>query len=65
MVYFLITVVLALSTRYYSDHPIILFITGSAVLVTGIIRIAISRRLLAEALGITKNVRRFFFASDW
>jgi PAS domain S-box-containing protein len=63
MVYFLITVVLALSTRYYSDHPKILFITGSAVLVTGIIRIAISSRLLAEAPGITKNVGRFFFAS--
>ena len=63
MVYFLVTVVVALSTRYYSDHPVILCVTGGSVLVAGILRIAAARRLLAETPPITDTVRHLFFGS--
>jgi len=59
MVYFLVTIVVALSTSYYSDHPLILSITGGAVLVTGIVRITASRRLIAENPANTTNFRLF------
>jgi PAS domain S-box-containing protein len=63
MVYFLITVVVTLSTRYYSDHPLILSAVGCSLFVTGIIRIVASRRLLAAAPPVTANVRYFFLVS--
>jgi PAS domain S-box-containing protein len=63
MVYFLITVVVALSTPYYSDHPFILSITASAALVAGIIRTVTGRRLQNQTAGNTKSVRFFFFTS--
>jgi PAS domain S-box-containing protein len=63
MVYFLVIVVVALSTRYYSDHSLILSVTGLAVLIAGIVRIAAGRRLLAETPPVTGGVRRLFFGS--
>ena len=63
MVYFFVTIVVALSTSYYSDHPLILSVIGCSVLVTGITRIAAGRRLLAETPAITNNVRRLFIGS--
>jgi PAS domain S-box-containing protein len=68
MVYFLVVVLVAVSTSYYSNHPVILSATGCFVFVTGIARIAAARRLLAAAPAtinpaITNNVRRLFIAS--
>jgi len=63
LVYFLITIVVALSTRYYSDHSLILSVVGCSLLVTGIVRIAASRRLLAETQPISDNVRYLFLGS--
>jgi PAS domain S-box-containing protein len=63
MVYFLVTVVVALSTRYYSDHPVILTVVGCTLFVTGMVRIAASRRLLADAPPVTPDVRYFFLGS--
>ena len=68
MVYFLVVLMVALSTSYYSNHPIILSATGCFVFITGIARIAAARRLLAATpeLAIppgTDHVRRLFMAS--
>jgi len=63
MVYFVVTVVVALSTPYYSDHSLILSVTGCSIFAAGIARIAASRRLLADAPPITDNVRHLFFGS--
>jgi PAS domain S-box-containing protein len=63
MVYFLITIVVALSTRYYSDHPLIVSVVGCSLFVTGIVRIAASRRLLSETSPISDNVRYLFLGS--
>ncbi len=63
MVYFLVTVVVALSTRYYSDHRLILSISGFSVLIAGVIRIAAGRRLLAEMPAVTNSIRHLFFGS--
>src|SRR5712671_3883229 len=60
MVYFLVTIVVALSTGYFSEHPAILGFTGIATLGAGVIRIATSRRLLAETQQISESVRRSF-----
>src|SRR5579863_5069389 len=63
MVYFVVTVVVALSTRYYSDHPLILSLTACSVLIAGMVRIAAGRRLLAETPPVTDWVRRLFLGS--
>jgi PAS domain S-box-containing protein len=64
MVYFLVIIVVMLSTPYYSEHPLVISVTGCSVLVAGIIRIAASRRLMAaENLLVTKSPRRLFFGS--
>ena len=63
MVYFLVAVVVALSTRYYSDHPLILSITGCSVLIAGVIRIAAGRRLLPETAIVTDSIRHLFLGS--
>lgn len=63
MVYCLVTVVVALSTRYYSDHRLIVSLTGCSVLIAGIVRIAAGRRLLSETLPIAGWVRPLFFGS--
>ncbi len=63
MVYFLVIVVVAFSTRYYSDHSWILSVTGLSVLIAGIVRIAAGRRLLAETPPVTNGVRRLFLGS--
>jgi two-component system, cell cycle sensor histidine kinase and response regulator CckA len=63
MVYFLVTVVIALSTPYFSDHPVILSSTAAIVLSAGIVRILASRRLLAQAPAIKQNARLFLLIS--
>jgi PAS domain S-box-containing protein len=63
MVYFLVTIVVAVSTSYYSDHPLILSITSGSVLVAGITRIAASRRLMAEKPARGINIRSLFIGS--
>ena len=63
MVYFVITVVVAVSTRYYSDHPLLLAVVGCSLLAAGIVRIAASRRLLAETRPAANSVRYLFFGS--
>jgi PAS domain S-box-containing protein len=62
MVYFLVTIVVALSTPYYSDHPVILSVVACFLFVTGIVRIAASRRLLADA-PVTADIRHLFLGS--
>ncbi|MGH9666547.1 MAG: two-component system sensor histidine kinase NtrB, partial [Bryobacteraceae bacterium] len=63
LVYFLVIVVVGLSTGYYSDHPFILSAVGCSVLITGIIRIAAGRRLLRQVPAITAGVRWLFLGS--
>jgi len=63
MVYFLVIVVVALSTRYYSDHSLILSVTGLSMLIAGIVRIAAGHRLLAETPPVTDGIRRLFLGS--
>src|ERR1041385_3670166 len=63
LVYFLVTLVVALSTPYYSDHSVILSTTAIIVLAAGITRMVAARRILAAAPGNTKKLRRFFLAS--
>lgn len=63
MVYFLITIVVAFSTRYYSDHPLILTAVGCSLFFTGMVRIAASRRLLAEGPAATATVRYLFLGT--
>jgi PAS domain S-box-containing protein len=63
MVYFLITIVVALSTRYYSDHPLILTAVGCSLFFTGMVRLAASRRLVAEGPSATADVRYLFLGS--
>jgi hypothetical protein len=62
LVYFVVCVVLAFSTPYYHDHPIVLVSSTSCTLSLGILRIAAARRLRnQEPAGAPKRV--FLFAT--
>jgi len=63
LVYFLVTVMVGLSTSYFSDHRILLSLTACSVLLTGLVRISASRRLLAEGSARSSSIHRLFIAS--
>ncbi len=65
LVYFFVNVVVALSTSYFSDHPIILSVTSGSVLITGIVRVVSARRLLRELPTIRPATRWLFIASTY
>jgi PAS domain S-box-containing protein len=65
LVYFFVNVIVALSTSYFSDHPIILSITSGSVLITGIVRIISARRLLRELPATRPGTRSLFIASTY
>ena len=48
MVYFVVTVVLALTTTYFEDHPVFLGSIAALTLFLGIARIVLSRRLIGQ-----------------
>jgi PAS domain S-box-containing protein len=65
LVYFFVNVIVALSTSYFSDHPLILSVTSGSVLITGIIRIISARRLLRELPATRPATRWLFIASTY
>jgi len=65
LVYFVVNVIVALSTSYFSDHPFILSATSGSVLITGIIRIISARCLLRELPAIRHTTRWLFIASTY
>jgi PAS domain S-box-containing protein len=65
LVYFVVNVIVALSTTYFSDHPFILSATSGSVLITGIIRIVSARRLLRELPASRPATRWLFIASTY
>jgi PAS domain S-box-containing protein len=62
MVYFVIIVVLALTTSYGDDHPVILWGMAGLTLFFGVSRIVTARRLLARPPGETQGIRTAFLA---
>ena len=48
MVYFVVAVVLAFSTPYYTEHPVILLLAGSVALLTGSMRLLAAQNLLSD-----------------
>jgi PAS domain S-box-containing protein len=51
LVYFLVCVVVSLSTPYYADHPIALVITGCLTLIVGSFRIFMAKRVIGHGTG--------------
>ena len=51
MVYFVVCVVVAISTPYYADHPLALVLAGCLALLVGGLRFLSARRLLSQAAG--------------
>ncbi len=52
MVYFVVCVVVAVSTPYYADHPVTLVTTGLLTLLVGGLRLLSARRVLSHPAGI-------------
>ncbi len=65
LVYFFVNVIVALSTSYFWDHPLILSVTSGSVLITGIVRIISARRLLRELPATRPATRWLFIASTY
>ena len=63
MVYFAMTLVLAMATPYYADHRLILAGVSALTLLFGVLRIAAARRLLHSAGEVPPGARRLLHAS--
>ena len=64
LVYFYVSVVLAFSTPYYHDHPLVFSVVGFVTLVVGVVRITTAWRL-PETYSSGNTIRRVFFASTY
>jgi PAS domain S-box-containing protein len=51
MVYFVVCVVVAMSTSFYADHPVVLVLTGCFTLLLGGLRLLSARRVLSHPAG--------------
>src|ERR1035441_8630437 len=51
MVYFVVCVVVAISTPYYADHPVVLLLTGCLTLLLGGLRLLSARQVLSQPAG--------------
>ena len=51
MVYFVVCVVVSVSTPYYADHPVALVLAGCLTLLVGGMRLLAARRVLRRAAG--------------
>jgi PAS domain S-box-containing protein len=65
MVYFVISLVLSFSTPYLSGHPAVLVSVGCLTLLTGGLRVAAARRLLAQPPQAPAWTRRLFLATTY
>jgi PAS domain S-box-containing protein len=65
MVYFVISLVLAFSTPYFTGHPAVLVSVGCLTLMIGALRIATARRLLAQPPEAPAWTRRLFLATTY
>lgn len=63
LVYFIMSVVVALSTPFYREHPAIVLATGCIMLVTGLLRIVTARRLMREPAAEIPRTSSVFIAS--
>src|SRR5262249_25807303 len=63
MVYYLTTLVIAWSTPYHSEHPVLLTIASVLALIFGVTRMATARRLVAATPGQAERTRITFLAS--
>ena len=65
MVYFVISLVLSFSTPYFTGHPIVLVSVGLVTFLTGALRIATARRLLAQPPEAPAWTRGLFIATTY
>lgn len=65
MVYFVVTVVLAIATPYYAEHPVLLRVVALLTFITGGLRMASARRLMAAPAGTIPITKRVFLLSTY
>jgi PAS domain S-box-containing protein len=65
MAYFLVCVVVAVSTPYYTDHPFAIVLTSSLTLLVGAMRLLSARRLLSHPHSDVSHTVRLFYAATY
>ena len=65
MAYFLVCVVVAVSTPYYTDHPLAVMLAGGLTLLVGGMRLLSARHLLKHADGDLSGAVRVFYATTY
>src|SRR5689334_24707738 len=65
MVYFVVTVVLAIATPYHAEHPVLLRAVAVLTFFTGGLRMASARRLIAAPAGTIPITKRVFLLSTY
>ena len=65
MAYFLVCVVVAVSTPYYTDHPLAVLLAGSLTLLVGSMRLLSARHLLKHPDGDLSGAVRVFYGTTY
>jgi PAS domain S-box-containing protein len=63
MVYFVVTVILAIATPYYAEHPVLLGAVAALTFLCGGVRIAIARRIMVVPASTAFLKRAFLLAT--
>lgn len=63
LVYFVVSIVLAISTPYYSDHPALLVLISSLTLLAGGVRMIAAWRLLRPSADVQNRTKLVFFCA--
>ncbi|HXZ78783.1 MAG TPA: PAS domain S-box protein [Terriglobales bacterium] len=65
LVYFVVVIVLAISTPYYAEHPVLLVLVGSFTFLAGAVRMIAAWRLLRPSADGRDGTRLVFFCAVW
>jgi PAS domain S-box-containing protein len=65
LIYFVISIILAISTPYYADHPTLLILAGCLTLLAGGARFISALRLLRRSADSRKHTKLVFFCATY